>query len=84
MNWLNEKEKRIVFWAMLVIMLVYLGFALVNLNKVGVMEYCYEFNGTRNCYKTQLEAEIYAKSISYPKNLDYNYINNYTYIEDMG
>ena len=82
MNWkLNEKEKKIVFWGMLGMMLLYLAYSLVILSQNGAIEYCFEENDTITCYKTRLEAESYINSISYPINLDYNYINNYTNID---
>jgi hypothetical protein len=81
MNWkLNEKEKKIVFWGMLGMMLLYLAYSLVILSQNGAMEYCVDYNETITCFKTELEAEDYSYSVSYPKNLDYNYINNYTNI----
>ena len=82
MNWkLDPKEKKIVFWAMLVLMTIYLAYSVVVLSQEGAIEYCVDYNSTIKCFKTEVEAIDYSGSVSYPINLDHNYINNYNNID---
>jgi len=85
LTWLNDKEWRVVFWSMLVIMLIFLGYSLVKLNEEGAYQYCVGDNSTGlmniTCYKERWEAQIHADEINKAKNLGYNYINNYTHID---
>jgi len=81
----SDKERKIVWWVMLILMLAFLSYSLFTLSKEGAIEYCVGDNSTGlmnvTCYKTRVEAQHYADLISYPKNLDHNYISNYTNID---